>query len=400
MKIGFFWHSLTTGNLGVGALSIANMVLVERIVKGMSQDVEYVIFGPKGRSGSIIIPEIPKYRYVSLSAEKIAPLSLLRLLKDINSCDLILDIGSGDSFSDIYGLKRFAKILVSKLLVRKSARKLILSPQTIGPFKNPIYKKLASFVMTNAAQVYARDEISYLYAKEISGKKINLKLATDVAMLLPVRQGVHNELDKTDNNIKNVGINVSGLLYSGGYTGHNQFGLVSNYADMILEMTHAFSNLPGVQVWLVPHVLATDGMKSEDDYAACHSVSEKVNGVKLAPRFEDPIEAKSFIAELDFFVGARMHATIAAFSTGVPVIPLAYSRKFSGLFGSLNYNRVVDLTKCNEETVIEITLKAFHERETLRNELLYAYKEAEVRLKVYTNDLARRLSDIINTPKS
>lgn len=399
MKIGFFWHSLTTGNLGVGALSIANMVLVERIIKNISQDVEYVIFGPKGKSNPIHIPEIPEYRYVSLSADKIAPSQLLKLMNDINTCDLILDIGSGDSFSDIYGLKRFAKILFSKLLVRHSARKLILSPQTIGPFKNPIYKTLASYVISNAAQVYARDEISYLYAKEICNKNIKLKLATDVAMLLPVRKGEHCEINNTDSNITNVGINISGLLYSGGYTGQNQFGLISNYADMILDMALAFSNIPGVQLWLVPHVLETDGMKSEDDYSACQLVAEQVKGIKLAPRFKDPIEAKSFIAELDFFVGARMHATIAAFSTGVPVIPLAYSRKFSGLFGSLNYNRVIDLTKCNKETVIETCLKAFHERELLKNELIHAYKEAEVRLKVYTDDLGLSLINITNVTK-
>ena len=40
-----------------------------------------------------------------------------------------------------------------------------------------------------------------------------------------------------------------------------------------------------------------------------------------------------------------MHATIAALSSGVPVIPIAYSRKFKGLFENCQYDIGVDLTK-------------------------------------------------------
>ena len=65
----------------------------------------------------------------------------------------------------------------------------------------------------------------------------------------------------------------------------------------------------------------------------------------LMDLFETPVEAKSFISRLEVFIGARMHATIAAFSSGVPVIPVAYSRKFKGLFENCQYDIGVDLTK-------------------------------------------------------
>ena len=42
-----------------------------------------------------------------------------------------------------------------------------------------------------------------------------------------------------------------------------------------------------------------------------------IPGTVLAPRFSTPSEAKTYIAGLDFFMGARMHACIAAFSSGV-----------------------------------------------------------------------------------
>lgn len=37
-----------------------------------------------------------------------------------------------------------------------------------------------------------------------------------------------------------------------------------------------------------------------------------------------------------------MHATIAATSSGVPVIPVAYSRKFNGLYDTLGYKYYID----------------------------------------------------------
>lgn len=45
---------------------------------------------------------------------------------------------------------------------------------------------------------------------------------------------------------------------------------------------------------------------------------------------------------MDFFTGARMHSTIAAFSSGVPVVPVAYSRKFNGLYDTLKYPYYID----------------------------------------------------------
>ncbi|MGJ7723542.1 polysaccharide pyruvyl transferase family protein [Escherichia coli] len=41
------------------------------------------------------------------------------------------------------------------------------------------------------------------------------------------------------------------------------------------------------------------------------------DAVVVAERFTNPITAKSYISSIDFFTGARMHATIAAFSAGV-----------------------------------------------------------------------------------
>ena len=61
----------------------------------------------------------------------------------------------------------------------------------------------------------------------------------------------------------------------------------------------------------------------------------------MAPAFENPIQAKSYISNMDCFIGSRMHSTIASISSGVPTLPVSYSRKFEGLFETLEYPYII-----------------------------------------------------------
>jgi hypothetical protein len=89
-------------------------------------------------------------------------------------------------------------------------------------------------------------------------------------------------------------------------------------------------------VHLVPHVLAPH-LPVDDDGAAADRLKAAYPALQRHPDFTSASDAKSFISGLDFLIGARMHATIAAFSSGVPVVPISYSRKFEGLYGALGY---------------------------------------------------------------
>ncbi|MBK7050721.1 MAG: hypothetical protein IPH54_08030 [Rhodoferax sp.] len=68
---------------------------------------------------------------------------------------------------------------------------------------------------------------------------------------------------------------------------------------------------------------------------------------------------------MNFFTGARMHVYIAAFSSGVPVVPMAYSRKFNGLFGTLGYVEIADCRRETTETVIENIMGGYKRRSVL-----------------------------------
>ena len=65
------------------------------------------------------------------------------------------------------------------------------------------------------------------------------------------------------------------------------------------------------------------------------------------------------------FIGSRMHSTIASFSSGVVTIPISYSRKFEGLFGSLDYSYVINAKKETTESAYELVMKYIENQSSL-----------------------------------
>ena len=385
VTVGLLWHSISSDNLGVGALTESQLHICREAAAAAGVEARFVIFGTGGaqRYGS----ESADVRIGSRISIKQMLLGRSAYLKELNDCDVVLDIGEGDSFTDIYGVRRFVFMIVSKLAVLVKRKPLILSPQTIGPFDRWYARKLAAAVMRRCAKVFARDQLSAAYLREL-GVVANTDEAIDVAFKLPF-QKVARPSGKVQ-----IGLNVSGLIFSGGYSGTNQFGLSLDYAALVRELLRQWTANPDNEVWLIPHVVP-DHLPRDDDRVAIRQLATEFPAAKCAPEFGSPSEAKSFIAAMDFVTGARMHACIAAFSSGVPVVPLAYSRKFNGLFSSLGYGWVVDGKKMNNAEALAMTLDALAKRDQLAAEIEKGRQVAEAKLRGYTAFVARTLEQCL-----
>ena len=69
----------------------------------------------------------------------------------------VLDVSGGDSFTEIYGARRFQTVTLPKLTTLEAGRPLMLLPQTYGPFRSEKARKLASRLVQGSAQAWARD---------------------------------------------------------------------------------------------------------------------------------------------------------------------------------------------------------------------------------------------------
>ncbi len=374
LSIGLLWHSLSSGNLGVGALTESHLAILSAAAEHLGLRCDFLVMGTGASMPSSLVADLAA-RGHGLETSR-ARLLRANFAKQVKRCDLVFDIGEGDSFATLYGFKRFFFYWLSKNRVRNAGVPLVLAPQTIGPFDSWMARRMAAQVMRRCTRVFARDDLSRSYLSALGLDTVSAQ-ATDLAFALPFQRASHG-----DTQITRVGVNVSGLLFGGGYTGDNQFGLSLDYADTVRKLVRRFADMPGVQVHLVSHVIVPH-RPVEDDMAAARTIAAEIPGVIVAPIFERPSEAKSYIAGLDYFTGARMHACIAAFSSGVPVVPMAYSRKFNGLFGTLGYRRLADCKVDTAEVVIQKVMDGFEHRAAVRQEVTDALATVKQRLGVY-----------------
>ena len=339
-------------NKGVAALAFSTIRLLNEVAREMNQNLEICEYTHETSrvydyvrlpEGKITIHNIfPSDLFgAKRIMETVGSKWKLYNLRELYKCDYIFNITAGDSFSDIYGIDNFNAVNKINRIARKFGIGYSFLPQTYGPFYNADVKRAAFEVLSKADLLLSRDRLSTDFLKsELPDKEI--KSYVDVAFYLPFK--------RHDNHLApgvNVGINISQTLWN--IPCDNKIELTCSYKDAVYStINHLLSK--GCIVHIVPHVVDADNHE-ENEYYLSYRIWEEFNNpnVRLAPLFLSPVDAKSYISALDMFIGARMHACIAAFSSGVPVLPMSYSRKFEGLFDTtLGYKHIFNLTKMTD----------------------------------------------------
>ena len=305
---------------------------------------------------------------------------LLRMqpyIRTLSETKLFVSVAGGDSFSDIYGFSRFVSVVLPQVVPLLLRKRLVLLPQTYGPFSNRLVRATASWVMNKSYLVFARDRRSCDIAKEMVENDTKVRMSYDMAFaLLPEKPtaGIPREMLSIPDTSNVIGFNVSGLLYSGGYTGANMFGLKDPYPEIVERCIEKLLRHPENIVVLIPHVFG-DQAVLENDAVACRNVLGILDGKYqdrlrvLAGEYNAP-EVKHIIGKCNFFVGSRMHACIAAVSQCVPAAAIAYSDKFLGVMNSIQMdNLVLDARSLSAEEIARDCVNLYDHRDALRLEL-------------------------------
>lgn len=356
MKIGLLGFTFANANKGCEALTYSFLYTIQRL---FSDSVEVCYYSYSDDFGAVrkYFPSMTFTNY-KLTRKKI----LTDLKTSFDSCDLVFDISYGDGFADIYNPKGVFWNTLIKQIANRSKTKLVLLPQTYGPFNSKLLEMQAASAIKCADLVLSRDTLSTEYVSRIAG--VVPQTVTDLAFSLP-----YSDPQKKPDGILRVGINVSGLLWKGGFYKENQFGLTVNYREYIKSVIKKLSEQPNTEIHLIPHVIETVRGSNDGDLYVNDLLKETHPNVVVAPAFNDPVETKNYIAKMDVVTAARMHATVDSFSAEVPVVPFAYSRKFKGLYGSLGYDYIVDGCQESTEAAVEKTMGFIDRREEMKEKI-------------------------------
>lgn len=225
----------------------------------------------------------------------------------IEKGDICLSIG-GDNYCyvgrDILGY-------YNKRIHQKGAKTVLwgcsFDPDDMTP---AIAEDLASYDL-----IVARESISYHALKEVNS---NTVLLPDPAFWL---DKVELPLPEEFKEGHIIGVNISPLA--------TDYGSGSMVMDNYRELIRWLIVHTQEQILLVPHVVKP----GNDDRTTLKVLYDEFADTGRILLLDDHncMELKGYIARCRFFIGARTHATIAAYSTSVPTLVVGYSVKARGI---------------------------------------------------------------------
>ena len=276
-------------------------------------------------------------------------------LGQISKGDICLSIG-GDNYC-YNGVDRLG--YYNRMLQKKGA-KTVLWGCSIEPsvLKGAVIEDLKSYDL-----ITVRESLSYEGLKNV-GIADNLLLCPDPAFQLDTMEvNLPEGFDKSNT----IGINVSPLVSTCGNL------VMENYLELIKYILEDSSN----KILLIPHVIKEE----TDDRETLRFLMEQFAGNERIKMLDDSncMALKGTISKCRLFVGARTHATIAAYSTCVPTLAVGYSVKARGI--------ARDIFGTEENYVVSV------QNFTNKNDLKNAFQWLEQHEKDVERILMRRMPE-------
>ncbi|MDO1480753.1 polysaccharide pyruvyl transferase family protein [Rhodococcus ruber] len=356
MKVLVLWADASSPNLGVRALAEGAKALVHSIWP--TATVDFQSFGV----GAAPIP----VRERTLVTEQFTRASPLRTW--LSNYDLVVDMRWGDSFTDIYGMRRLTMMSAFARIVRACGIPLVMGPQTIGPFNSRLGQIVGKSSAGMANGVIARDEASAAYCSAIGLQRT--VLATDVVFAIP-----SEKLQRS----RDIAVNVSGLLWN-----ENPHVDARQYREAIVRVCTQLID-EGRHLSLFAHVL--DSHKTDNDVPAVRAAAEAIGRPVDIFVPTSLAEVREFAAGSDLVIGGRMHACLNALSVGTPAIAMAYSRKFEPLLKGIGWRHTVDLRFATDPA--EELVQLCRSEKGLQNEIPQLRANADAYMRVAAKELER-----------
>ena len=254
-----------------------------------------------------------------------------KTIKEFRTGDIEISVGG-----DIYCYDDYPKYIQLHQIICQRGCKTILLGCSLNEklFNDPKFVE----DMKSYDYISARESLTYELLKKAGLKSIGL--SPDSAFTLP-----KEEVQLPSNFIENntVGINVSPLVME---REQEDNVLLDNYRNLIAYIL----NKTDYAVALIPHVI----WSGNDDRSILNKLYDEFKKSERIAVIQDCncMQLKGYIAKCRFFVGARTHATIAAYSTEVPTLVVGYSIKSRGIakdiFGR-EENYVIPIEQIKEE---------------------------------------------------
>lgn len=225
--------------------------------------------------------------------------------------DVILDVGGfqfGDQWNHTEEELKFKALYYSSFT--KKGRRIVFLPQAFGPFVQPLSIKLMETVYGFADLIYAREQTSYGFLRELFPDDGKIKLAPDFTCLSG--KGKEKSVDLPGEYV--VVVPNSRMIT------HTSSKVSSEYQNYLCGVVDFLTD-KGIQVILLNH-------EGKEDKKLLFKVNGNVQRKVLILSDLDALEIKRVIGGAKLLISSRFHGAVSGLTQGVPVLCTSWSHKY------------------------------------------------------------------------
>lgn len=265
----------------------------------------------------------------------------------LNKTDYMIDI-SGYALSSQWGVKASLNYLLYILLMKKHGIKVILMPQSFGPFNyGGISQKIIDHYIKKALsyceKIYAREEEGY----ELLTKKYNLKnVKKSLDLVLQSKSIDYSLVFKEIPKIEDIDIKQNSVAIVPNIRVFERAKNI-NYMQLYKEVVDKLLSY-NKNIYLLYH--------SSEDIEICNNIKEEYkenDKVVVINKELSSYEYSKVVLKFDYIIASRYHSIVHAYKENVPSVSLGWAIKYEELMKNFNQEKYcVDIRKIENANVL------------------------------------------------
>jgi len=293
------------------------------------RDLEIVDFSPI----FLVLAAFPMAMALAILARLHFPRRFLlrsKAVREIYTADLVIDL-SGISFVDGRGLGILLYNVLTVLVPRMLGTPVVKYSQALGPFRNPLNRLCAQWILPKVSRLAARGRITRANLDTISLPPGRVRECADAAFAMRIGPEARERIAPL----------LDGPIFSHSVVCVSPSSVVESlcrakgvdYPAIMALFIRYLTDEKGYRVLLLPHSARPGRSTSKNnDLMVCRAVHEKVDrpGECVYPEEVYNAEAlRALIGSCRFLVASRFHAMISGLAMEVPTLLVGWSHKYA-----------------------------------------------------------------------
>ncbi len=301
-----------------------------------------------------------------------------RWIEILRDATWVGELQAGDAFSDEFGLRDFIAECLPTFAAIGARRPPYLLPQSFGPPQTAAGLHIARFIARRSRGLFARDLASVHVGISLAGRfpAPPVEFCPDLAFTLPSAPIPSDAIEPAlPDGAPVIGLNINGGLYNDGFARAPRANFKLDYTGLMPELARALLEAePDTRLLMIPYMNVPSGHRENDREAGEHVAATLPPQLRERVHFlrdlADPCRIRAAIGRCTFFIGARLHACIAALSQGIPAVGIADNWRIEGIFATVGMQTcIVDARYDESAAALRLILRQAREREKARARL-------------------------------